>query len=369
MDRRLVVAELGTETVERIAAVLPSFATPRNPVDVTGALLSNSALFAEVLGVLGPDPAVDALLVALPVLGQGYDIDAIAAGAAAFGADGCPTVVVSVNAPVVSVFRRHGLPVFTTEVEAVAALAQWWGWHERAAAVVARPFTPTVRGRGGAPRLLDEGASLALLAEAGVPVVRHQLCADEESAVAALATLGGPVALKGCSSRVTHKSELGLVALGLHTESEVRDAYHRVAAALASVDPGAPGVIVARMATGRRELMVGGRIDAVFGPIMVVGAGGAYVEVLPDLRVLLPPFRRQDVLAALARLRIAPLLAGVRGEPPSDVDSFADTVVAVSRLFGEDSGVEELDVNPVLVGAAGEGCVAVDAVVTVRAGG
>lgn len=115
--------------------------------------------------------------------------------------------------------------------------------------------------------------------------------------------------------------------------------------------------------------MVGGRIDAVFGPIMVVGAGGAYVEVLPDLRVLLPPFRRQDVLAALARLRIAPLLAGVRGEPPSDVDSFADTVVAVSRLFGEDSGVEELDVNPVLVGAAGEGCVAVDAVVTVRAGG
>jgi acetate---CoA ligase (ADP-forming) len=321
-----------------------------------------------VLALLSPDPAVDALVVALPVLGQGYDIEAIAAGAAAFGADGCPTVVVSVHAPVASMFRRHGLPVFTTEVEAVAALVQWWGWHERVAAALARPFAPSLRGRPAEPRSLDEGASLALLAEAGVPVVRHQLCVDEEAAVAALAALGGPVALKGCSSSVTHKSELGLVALGLGTDGEVREAYSRVAAALRSVDPGAPGVLVAQMATGRRELMIGGRIDPVFGPVIVVGDGGAYVEVLPDLGVLLPPFRRQDVLAALARLHIAPVLAGVRGEPPCDVDSFADAVVAVSHLLDGDFGVAEFDVNPVLVGAAGEGCVALDAVVTVGAG-
>jgi acetate---CoA ligase (ADP-forming) len=367
--RQLKIAELATETVEHIAAVLPSFATPSNPVDLTGALLSNSSLFANVLTRLRPDPAVDALIVALPVLGQGYDIDAIAAGAAAFGLNGCPTVVVSVHAPVASVFRRHGLPVFATEVEAVAALAQWWGWHDRAAAALARPFTPTLRATTGEPRSLDEGASLALLAGAGVPVVGHQLCAGEEAAVAALATLGGPVALKGCSANVTHKSELGLVALGLRTEGDVRVAHSRVAAALRSVDPDAPGVLVARMATGRRELMIGGRIDPVFGPIIVVGDGGAYVEVLPDLRVLLPPFERQDVLAALGRLRIAPVLAGVRGEPAADVESFADAVVAVSHLLTDDSGVEELDVNPVLVGAAGEGCLAVDAVVAVGAGG
>jgi hypothetical protein len=258
------------------------------------------------------------------------------------------------------------VPVFATEVEAVAALDQWMRCHQAASTAAPRPFTLSVGVVAGATSTLDEATSLTRLARAGVPVVPHQVCADEDAVVAAFTAFGAPVALKGCTARVAHKSDVGLVELGLRTEDEVRAAYARVVPTLRRLDPDAPGVLVAPMATGRFELMIGARIDPVFGPMIVVGVGGAYVEVLPDVQVLLLPVRPEDVLAALARLRIAPLLRGVRGERPADVGCFADAAVAVSRLLGEDSGVLEVDVNPVILGSEGDGCLAVDAVVSTR---
>jgi acyl-CoA synthetase (NDP forming) len=369
VTRGLTIAALGPDTVGRIAAVLPDFATPTNPIDLTAALLSNSRLLTQVLPLLGQDPAVGALVIALPVAGQGYDVDAFALDAAAVADAGLPTVMVTAHPPVASRFREQRVPVFATEVEAVAALDQWMRSHQVTATAARRPFTPSVGGSGGATSTLDEAASLTLLARAGVPVVAHQVCADEDAAVVAFASFGAPVALKGCTARVAHKSDVGLVELGLRTEGELRAAYARVDATLRRLDPGAPGVLVAPMARGRHELMIGGRIDPVFGPIIVVGAGGAYVEVLPDAQVLLHPVRPEDVLAALARLRVAPLLRGVRGERPADVECFAEAAVAVCRLLSEDSGVLEVDVNPVVLGTAGDGCLAVDAVVSTRQGG
>jgi acyl-CoA synthetase (NDP forming) len=118
------------------------------------------------------------------------------------------------------------------------------------------------------------------------------------------------------------------------------------------------------MARGRRELMIGARVDPVFGPVVLVGDGGKYVEALPDVRVLLAPFTAAEVRSALSKLRIAPLLAGVRDEPPLDVEAFTRAVLAVGQLMsGPRAGIVNLDLNPVLVGAAGEGCVALDAVV------
>jgi hypothetical protein len=124
------------------------------------------------------------------------------------------------------------------------------------------------------------------------------------------------------------------------------------------------GVLVAAMARGRRELMVGAHVDPVFGPVVVIGDGGKYVEALPDSQLLLPPFDAADVQAALSRLRVAPLFTGVRGEPPMDLDAFAQAVTAVGALVSAPgSRIASLDVNPVLIGSAGDGCVALDAVV------
>jgi acetate---CoA ligase (ADP-forming) len=198
-------------------------------------------------------------------------------------------------------------------------------------------------------------------------VVAHRLCSTPEDAIAAFGELGSvPVALKGCSAKISHKSELGIVRLGLASEAAVAQAFTEVDAILRGHDPDAPGVLVAVMARGRRELLLGARHDPTFGPVVLVGDGGTYVEAMPDVSVLLPPFDADDVLAALRRLRIAPLLAGVRGEAPMDVDAFAEATVAAGRLIGDaSSGLVNLDVNPVLVGSEGEGCVAVDAVVFV----
>ena len=210
----------------------------------------------------------------------------------------------------------------------------------------------------------NEADSLAIVANAGVSVVPHRLCRSADEAAQAFGAVGSPVAAKGCSADVTHKSELGIVYLELASEAAVRESFQRIATTLGARGLAFDGVIVARMVKGCHELMIGAHRDPVFGPVIAFGDGGKYVEAMPDVRVLMPTATREDVLRALLSLRIAPLLRGVRGEPPMDVEAFIDSVMAVARLMADpDSRVESLDINPVVVGESGKGCVAVDAVV------
>jgi succinyl-CoA synthetase beta subunit len=198
--------------------------------------------------------------------------------------------------------------------------------------------------------------------------MRHRLCLSPEEAVAALHEIGAPVVVKGCSSAVAHKSEWGLVKLNVRTEEEVRSAYDDFDKTLRIAGAPFDGAIVAEMVRGRRELMIGAHVDPVFGPVVVVGDGGKYVEAMPDLRLLLPPFDELDVVQALSRLRIAPLLPGVRGEPPLASETFAEVAVAVARMMTDPAcEVVSLDLNPVIVGAPGEPCKVVDGLVEVVA--
>jgi acyl-CoA synthetase (NDP forming) len=362
----LEMAPIAESTRAAMRAVLPAFATVTNPIDLTAALLTNSALFSQILPILARDAAADACLIGLPVAGAAYDVDAFARDTAAFAqATGLPTVAAIPQRPVAQPFRALGVPVFETEAEAVAALAQLAAHHERMAR--ARDGAPARPAPPGPACMLNEADSLALLAAAGVPVVKHQLCATADEAVAAMRQIGGPVAVKGCSRDVAHKSELGLVRLGVRDETGVRQAFAALRDTLARHGHAFDGVLVAAMAQGRRELLLGAHLDPQFGPVVALGDGGKYVEAMPDTAVLLPPFDREAVLRALRRLRIAPLLAGVRGEPPMAVEAFADAAVAVGRLLLDHAPrITSLDINPVLVGDAGRGCVALDAVVFVE---
>jgi len=124
------------------------------------------------------------------------------------------------------------------------------------------------------------------------------------------------------------------------------------------------GVIVAAMANGRREIMIGAHRDGVFGPVVAVGDGGKYVEIFRDTALLLPPFSKEEVRQALGKLKIAPLLAGVRGEPAMDVDALCEAVLRIGELMLDPAAkVMSLDLNPVLLDSEGKGCVVVDAVV------
>src|SRR4051794_4845661 len=358
------MARLSDATRSVLNAVLPSFATTTNPVDVTAALLSNSRLFSDILPALANDPAADAFLIGIPVAGQGYDIDAFALDSAAVAAQtGKPVAIAAPQHSVASRFKAEGLPVFATEADAVAALNQFVSHLE----LIDHAKKHAPAGLAGKPRaqsgrMLNEAESLALLQRHGVPVIGHQLCRTAEEAARALTALGAPVAVKGCSAEIVHKTELGLVQLNVRTADEVRASFERIQRIIEEQRARFDGVIVARMASGRRELLIGARIDPVFGPVLVVGDGGKYVEAMPDAQLLLPPVATEDVARVLSRLRIAPLLSGVRGEPPLDVAAFSAAVAAIGRLMLDGSArVTNLDLNPVVVGAQGEGCCAVDA--------
>jgi acetate---CoA ligase (ADP-forming) len=322
-------------------------------------------------------------MVAIPVAGVGYDVEAFARDTAEFSqATGRPAVAMIPQPSVAAPFQAAGVPVFPDETSAIRALdqlARHQALLRRAPAAPARPVR--VRLSEGASRFLNEAESLALLAEHGIPVVPHRLCRSEAEARAAFRELGPNVAIKACSAEVPHKSEHGLVNLGITSEETAATVFARQWGKLGTLGVPRDGVIVAAMATAARECALGARLDPVFGPVVMVGDGGKYVEAMPDIAVLLPPFSREDVLEALERLRIAPLFEGVRGEPPLDADAFADAALKLGTLIASAAGssfpvgerirlrgytpgkILSIDLNPVMVGARGAGVVVVDALV------
>jgi acyl-CoA synthetase (NDP forming) len=358
----LPLAEFPPGTRARLAKALPGFATAANPLDVTGALLGNATLFADALPILAEGADSDLLMVALPVAGAGYDVAGFARDFAAHASATGRAVALAAPQPEVRAeFEKAGLPSFAREREAMAALAQLAGHAElmRQKLPESSSFrVPEVP--AGESRFLDEARSLALLAAAGLPVVEHRLCTSEAQARAAFGALGPKVVVKACSASVPHKTERGLVRLGLGDESQVLNAFHELKAQI----PAADGVLVARHAAGLRELALGARVDPAFGPVVLVGDGGIYLEALKDFQLLLPPFDEGAALAALARLRIAPLLAGARGQPALDLAAFARMAVRLGdAMLAWRGRIASIDVNPVMLFPQGGGALAVDALV------
>jgi acyl-CoA synthetase (NDP forming) len=363
------MAKLSGETDRKLKGILPSFATTTNPIDLTAALLSNSRLFGDILPVIAEDPAADAFLIGVPVAGPGYDVEAFARDAAAFGKQtGKPLVIAATQRSVADQFSAEGSSVFPTETEAVTALHQFLAHRELMARTLARRAQrATVRPpqiTSAATTMLNEADSVALLAARGIPVVPHRLCRSRVEAIAAFETIGGPIVVKGCSADIAHKSELGLVKLGVSSREEAGEIWAQMEGIIRKQGARFDGVIIAAMAGGRREIMIGAHRDPVFGPVVAVGDGGKYVEIFRDTALLLPPFSKDDAREALGRLRIAPLFVGVRGEPPMDLDALCDAVLRVGELMLDSSAkVMSLDLNPVLLDSVGKGCVVVDAVV------
>jgi acetate---CoA ligase (ADP-forming) len=170
----------------------------------------------------------------------------------------------------------------------------------------------------------SEATARDLLAACDVPLVPAELVTSAAAAVQAARRIGPPVALKVCSANITHKSDIGGVALGVHGDTQVREAYRRVRAAGNAV-PGAviDGVLVMPMRTGGVELLAGVTVDPAFGPVLTVGLGGVWVELLADASLRLLPVTADEVKRMLGELRGSPLLTGARGTRPADLDVLA----------------------------------------------
>jgi acetate---CoA ligase (ADP-forming) len=371
-EQGLPLASWEPRTLAAITAALPPFASPRNPVDITGALLTDSRLVRRVLECIQQDSGADAFLISLPVSGRGYDVDEFASAVADFAQRiDRPLALVTPQPRAAALYRAHGLPVYADEAAGVRAVAGYLRHRQLMTRVASAPPLD-LRPPSGAPATVwNEVRSLDFLA-GRADVVDHRLATDAAGAAKAFVELGdGPVVVKGCTATVSHKSEYGLVELGCADVEAVAAAAERIEQRMRDHGLVADGILVESMLNGALEVMVGAHRDPRLGAVVVVGAGGKYVEALPDFAMLLPPFERDDVARAIAGLRIAPLVRGVRGEAPLDVGPWIDLALAVGALMvAEDSAVESLDINPVLLVRSVEGTRAVvaDAVVMTSAG-
>jgi len=364
---KLPLAVPAEATRAQLTASLPGFATTTNPIDITGVLLSDSSLFGKILETVGKDAGADLFFVGIPVAGTGYDVEAFARDAANFIAHtGKPLAMSVPQAEVAAPFVKLGVPVFGSDRQALRALDQLAA-HT---AMMRRPRKPVVAApvrvdlAAGGKSFLNEADSLALLAANGIPVAPSRLCRSTAEAREALRELGAPVAVKACSSEVPHKSEFGLVALNLAGEAEVAAAFDAQWRKLEQMKVAREGILVAAMVKGRRELALGARVDARFGPVVMVGDGGKYVEALKDFVLLIPPFDAEEMMAALAGLHIAPLLHGVRGEPALDLEAVAAIAMRLGEIMQAGRGrIASIDLNPVMVKAKGQGAIVADALI------
>jgi succinyl-CoA synthetase beta subunit len=211
--------------------------------------------------------------------------------------------------------------------------------------------TGTGTGTGQTAGPWSEDAARRLLAGTGVPVVPGGLAASADEAVEIAGRVGLPVALKICSAQITHKSDIGGVALGLASEAEVRAGYEKVRAAGAAVpDALLDGVLVTPMRTGGAELLAGVTVDPAFGPVLAVGLGGIWVELLGEVSLRLLPVDAAEVKRMLGELRGLPLLQGARGTRPANLDAVAAAIAGLGEVALSLNGtLRALEVNPLWV--------------------
>lgn len=359
-DREIPLARLSEQSAERLAAAA-GFAQAMNPFDIGAA---GAGSIAENLSALAEDPGAGALVFYLtPTPTLAWRV-ALAEGVADLARrhSMLPVLVISpapLEPEVAAHYRDAGVPVVPSTLDAVTALQALA--PEQAGT---RSITP-IEDTGQTASAWSEPASRAFLREHGVPVPSETVVAEADAAAAAAGTLGYPVVLKAAGTGLTHKSDHGLVRVGLVDAEAVVQAHDELARVGRELDPtGFEGVLVTSHVADGEEIVVGVTTDADFGPFVLVGAGGVTTELMGDVAVAPAPLDIESARRLLESTRVASLLAGYRGSEPLDVDAVVDLLVAVSRLAVEAIDlVSAIDLNPVRVFPAGQGVSVLDALV------
>jgi 4-hydroxybutyryl-CoA synthetase (ADP-forming) len=217
-----------------------------------------------------------------------------------------------------------------------------------------------VKRQGRSNLLEDEGYEV--LKAYGFPVPKSILVNAENDAINAANNIGYPVVMKISSKDVIHKSDSGGVKVGLKNENEVKDAFNLILSNIKERHPDADvkGILVQEMVTNSREIILGAKQDKLFGPLLLFGLGGIYVEVLKDVVFRLAPISESDARNMIDSIKTIGLLKGARGEKPSDISSIVDCLLRLSQLVNDFPEIEEFDINPLLVLEEGQGSRVVD---------
>jgi acetyltransferase len=375
----LALADLSAESIATLEGGLCPSAQTENPVDMLGGAEPHEYELAcrQTLA----DPGVDALL-AIHVPQALVDPAEVAKAIARAAQDAQkPVLACFMGEASVGEARRvlyeSGIPmyVFPESVGRVfGAMLEYKNWLEKPRGKAQTAFEAV---RETAERILTETAGAGSLGEAaarpllqayGIPLVKAQVAHTAAEARQAAEQIGFPVVLKIVSPDILHKSDAGGIRLNLGSGDAVETAYEDMLAQVLSAQPQAQieGVLVEAMLRGGVEVIVGMRRDPYFGPLMLFGLGGIYVELFRDVAFGVAPLTRAQARALLERTRAFRLLTGFRGQPPADLDAVVDCILRLGQLALDFPQIEEAEVNPLLVMEEGKGAVALDARVILK---
>ncbi|AVG41532.1 acetate--CoA ligase family protein [Achromobacter insolitus] len=369
-DTGLALPEPAADAQARLLQRVP-FASGRNPVDVTGQAVSEPGLLLATADDMLADGRYDALAVFLAAAGSSEALWPTFEAFARQMQARHPGVPLAISALFPPARRRElerlGCLVFPDPSAAIRTIGAVAGLGSGPAPGVVEA-SPATADAGALPLLdaYNEVQAMELLRQAGLPASPCVLAGDADAAVRAAASLGAACVLKVVSPDITHKSDVGGVKLNVQGDDALRSAYADILASVRQHRPDAriDGVLVAPMAPKGVECIAGVHCDPVFGPVVMFGLGGVFVEVLKDVSFRLAPFGRDDALAMIREIKGYALLQGARGAPPCDIGALAEALAALSRFaHARRADFSSVEINPLLALPEGQGVVALDAVV------
>ena len=376
----LELPEFSAKLQAKLREHLPAEAAVQNPVDMIAAAGPDN--YAQTIDDILASDEIDALMVIQIPTGPETSGDVAQAvhGAVKESETEIPVVAVFMaaeeasTAPLATDDLR--IPLYTypeSAARALGAAVEYTQWRERPPGEypkvddIDRPAAEQII-RRAVVRLGDEGGWLEpeeigdVLSAYGIKSARMAVANSEDDAAAVAADFGGPIAMKVIAPSVLHKSDVGGVALDVSGETEVREAYRKVIA----VSDDSEGVLIQDFVGGGREVLVGMVEDALFGPLVVFGLGGIYVELMKDVAFRINPLTDLDVRSMIADVRTAKLLEGYRGSEPGDIPALEELLLRLSVLIDNLPEIAEMDLNPVKVLTPGNGVIVVDARIRVR---
>ena len=375
----LQVVRLADHTQDNLREFFPTYGSVGNPVDLTSKLVTNSSLFQRALRLVMEDPRVD-------VGGFFYNLETPTPEAVSKIIE----VYQEIKKPLIiftwptgqdhaleakNKLVQAGVPVIENipgGLWAISALADWMQKGKEPAGSVAytagmeqkKSLAVINQKNSMDERVITEWRSKRILEAYGIQVTREALAVTADAAVAAAADIGYPVALKIMSPDLPHKTDAGGVILNIADPKGVEEAYRLITEKVRRYKPEAfiEGVLVQEMLKPGLEILVGIKKDPIFGPVVVVGFGGIFVEVLKDVAMRVAPLREEDARAMINELKAKILFEGVRGQLPRDVDALVSALMKVSRLAVElEEVIDEMDINPLILYEKNSGVIAADA--------
>ncbi len=368
----LQIAQFSDSTKNKLRSGLPKEASVNNPIDLIGDAQADR--YELALGSLNDDN-VDCGLVLLTPQAM-VDLKKVAETIASVGPKSGKTILASLLGlgdvtPAVGVLESNGVPNYSfpeSAVRALAAMSEYKRWIDRPRTEVKHFEVDLVlarkiigRARQAGLTNLSQTDAMSLLSAYGLPAIKIEFARTRQQAVALARKIGLPVAMKIVSPDVVHKTDIGAVKLDLNNEKDVGEAFEEILKNVKANSPSAriEGVLLQNYVTGGTETIIGIHRDPKFGPLLMFGLGGIYVEAYRDVSFRLAPIRELGARNMIQQIRGGKILEGFRGQPPRDTEAIAECIERLSQLAIDLEEVQELDVNPLL--AFEKGCKAVDA--------